>query len=357
MQKKLISFIGLLTNLVEQAPKPALEYGDNTDKSQKAGTTIRISEETRNFFDIQAENLGVSVQECISMTLHAVMRASCEPQATQLEHQVDRFLELFESHQIPMTDIPVVLANNSDISRVDLLSRNNILNKLDTNLLEHLSKLFYVNVGWLKGLATTTNWNNFVLYKNPVGIATYLASLKHENRNVRVFFIVNEPAVFDALKRASTKEDNIDPIDMGVVVEIEKFINGVSFKSYNVFENGLRWNYGKCRRDLKAVMMFCDKTRIPYDGMIITKQKYTQLFQSEILATTALKRPLQIWHPDQLLWDDERNTERNELPTIARHYKEEKLDVFEVAVKDPWRISDWKKFIEGEDIKNVLKNS
>lgn len=89
---------------------------------------------------------------------------------------------------------------------------------------------------------------------------------------------------------------------------IEKTVsnNGLSFQTYEVWE-AERWNYSKCRYDLKCMMRFCERAHISYTGALVNPDQRQRLFSGDELACNILKRPTTTWHPDMLLWNDERN--------------------------------------------------
>lgn len=358
MKKNRLSFSGLLSSLVSQAPRPNLEL--MPERSQKLTTTIRLDESVKSFYEAQASNLGISIQECIAMTLHGVMRASHEPQATELECQVDRFFELFAAHDIPLTDILDVVHPVSDILREDLLNRNAVLNKYEAKLVDHLSSAFEVSVGWLKGLAESSHDSAASLYKNAEGFARYLAYLKNANRNIKVIVVLKNGQVgqdvYKALRSASEYEDSISAVEIKIIIEKEKGNGNLPIRTFEVIDEELRWNYGNCRYDLKAVMRFMDQTRIFFDGIVLPDHVYESLFSGNALAASVLKGHYRSWHPDQLVWNDERNTELGELPLVQHHYLEEKLNECEVAVRQAWRIKDWNKLLAGENINDLLRD-
>ncbi len=355
MKNLTLSFTGLLNNLVSQAPRP--EPVPTPEKPAKVTTTIRLEEPVRVYFEAQAANLGISTQECIALTLHAVMRASYEPQAAELERQIDRFFELFAAHDIPMTDIPTVIQSVSTLQRDDLLNRSSVLNNLDGPLIDHLSALFQVTPGWLKGLNEASHFSHAYLYKSPQQFARYLAYLKNQFRNVKIYLVLMESQVkrdvYMSLKRATEDEQHHD-VDIRIIMERDS-AGSLPRKTYEVLDENLNWNYRNCRYDIKAVMNFMERTRIFFDGIILPDTDYESLFSGTALAASVLKGRYRTWHPDQLVWDDERNTERHELSSIRRYYNECKMDEYEIAVRQPWQIKDWDKFLAGEDIAKLIQ--
>lgn len=354
-----LSFTGLLQSLINQAPKPKIDLDEAKSKTQKITTTVRLEEPVKLYFDGQAQNLGISLQECIAMTLQAVMRASVEPQASELELQVDRFFELFAAHDIPLADIPQLLSPDCNIHRDDLLSREAVLRKLDTAVLDELNTAFGVKLDWLKGRPTGAYDEPATLYKNSNGFCRYLANLAHNSRTVRVYVVTKKTEsggfVPEALRLAAKAGENQKSLNMCLIVEYEKSINGIAFTAYDLIDDQMRWDYSKCRLDIKNVLMFCDRTRIHTRGAVLSDDNYEILTAGRALIPTILKLKGVDWHPDELVWKDERNQELDELDRVSAHYKENALDECEVAVKQSYRITDWKLFLMGIPVSEITK--
>lgn len=353
------SFSGLLQKLIDQAPKPAINIENPSEKPQKLNTTLRLDESVRDYFEVQAKNLGISLQECIAMTLNAVMRASLEPQASELELQVDRFFNLFSTHDIPLTDIPQLLSPECNIQRDDLLSREAVLRKLSRDVINELSDTFRVKEAWLKGLPTGAYSGFATLYKNPNGFCRYLAALAHGSRTVRVHVVTKKSEsgdfVPDALRRSSKAGDNQKNLDMCLVVEHQKTVNGITFTVYDLIDDQMRWDYTKCRLDIKNVLMFCDRTRIHTRGVVLRDEDYNTLTSGKVLIPTLLKHHGNDWHPDELVWKDERNVELDELRRVDELYKQNALNDCEVAVTQSYRIKDWNQFLAGAPVSEIIK--
>lgn len=340
-----LSLSSLLLNLVSRAPRqPVID--EEPEDSKKVGTTIRFEPVTRRFIETQADNLGISVQEFVAMTFKAIMKATEEPQATELELMADRFVEAFTRHGIPVADIPTLLPGGT-LTRSDLLARKDLLNKLDDATIQQVSTLFTLNPGWLKGVDSNPHKTPFSRwYKNVSGFAHRLAVLNHACRRIKVLFIAEKGLTLEKLLVAKEKGDEVDAIDVGVVIEKEHLVNGVEFRSYEVWESE-RWNYWRCRHCLKAIMMFCENARISYDGVLLEEDAISRLFYGNTLAADEIRGYRELWYPDQLLWGDDRNLEADELPSIRSFYEESKAGKYEVVVRQPYLVKDWDEFERG----------
>ncbi len=341
-----LSLSSLLLNLVSRAPRQSV-IADEMEESKKVGTTIRFEPATRKFIEAQAEHLGISVQEFVAMTFKAIMLATEEPQATELELMADRFVEAFTKHGIPIADIPAMLPVDA-INRADLLSRKDLLNKLDDALIQHVADLFTLSPDWLKGIDSKPHKTPFSRwYKNVSGFARNLALLNHKCRRIRVLLVAEKELTLDDLTEAKEKGDEVDAVDIGVVIEKDYLVNGIEFKSYEVWESE-RWNYWRCRHCLKSIMMFCEKSRIDYDGILLEPDTMKQLFYGDAMAVEEIKLHREIWYPDQLLWDDDRNPELDELNSIKSFYKESKAEKYEIVVRQPYLVKSWEDFEKGK---------
>ncbi|MFK5949565.1 MAG: hypothetical protein QM500_12440, partial [Methylococcales bacterium] len=202
--KNALSITALLVKLLNSAPKP--EPVDNEDDKEKKGTTIRFTKNTLSFIESNAEHLGISAQQFVSMTMTSVKEATVHPQYTELQLMLGRFVSIFSSHGIPVSDIPVILDN--DISRSDLLSDQYLLNKLDDALINKVATLFSVQPGYLKGLDSTPHKSNYMRwYKNISNVARRLAVLSHENRSIRVLFIAEQGSISNLYSAKNRSEE------------------------------------------------------------------------------------------------------------------------------------------------------
>lgn len=314
-----LSLSSLLLNLVNRAPKPSRTQDDEPKSSKKVGTTIRFDPNTRLFIEEQAEHLGISVQEFVAMTFKAIMAATEEPQATELELMADRFVQAFTIHGVPNADIPALLPEGT-ITRSDLLTRNNLLDKLDNATIQHVADLFSLNPDWLKGIENNPGKPGLYWYKNVSEVARHLANLKRTHRRVRVLFVSQKGLTMDMLRAAQKEGDSLPPIEIGLIIEAEGQLNNVAYTSYEFWDSE-RWNYWRCRYCLKSIMMFCEKSRIAYDGILLDSHAAKPLFAGTGIPAEAMKASREFWYPEVLVAEGSTNPELNELPSIKEFYQ------------------------------------
>lgn len=340
-----LSLTSLLTNLISKSPKQPLEPESEDEK--KIGTTIRFEPPTRRFIESQAEHLGISTQEFVAMTFKAIMNATVEPQSTELELMVSRFIELFVAHGVPISDILKLLPEGA-LARSDLLEKKALVDKLSDEVLDSTSELFGVNIEWLKGVKPQPyKTPAFRWYKNVDGFAMRLAIACYESRRARVLFVGERGLTMEGLLEAKESDDSISPVNVGVVIEKEFLVDGVGYKTYEIWESE-RWNYWRCRHCLKAIMMFCEKSRVRYDGVLLSQDAMISLFEGKEIANPLIEASRESWTPDQLLWGDERNLELSELDAIREFYEEDSgAPKYELAITQPFSVKDWDAFKRG----------
>jgi hypothetical protein len=339
----------MLTRLVSLAPsaQPAIEQSED---DKKVATTIRFDARTRQYIEAQADHFGISVQEFVALTFRAIMVAGSEPQSTEFELMVDRFVEVFSSHGIPMADITRMLPDTTLVNS-DFLSKKELLNKLDESIINQVAALFLVRPEWLKGTDNKpVDYHSLRLYKNLHGFARKLALHSKNYRTVSVIFIAEEGLSFEKLLGANKSGDAVPAVNVGVIIEMEAVVNGISYRRYEVGDLE-RWNYWRCRHHLKALMMFCEKSSLSYSGVLLSRSQIEQLFYGKVLPIGVMESFKRTWYPDQFLWEDERNTELFELDDIKKVCTEAKVEDYATAIQQPYRVQNWSDFAKGDQIR------
>lgn len=337
------SLSALLSRLISLAPSAPPAGEGQLGDDRKVATTIRFEARTREFIEMQSQHLGISAQEFVAMTFKALMLANAEPQAIEIDLMADRFIEVFSKHRIPIADITRMLPERS-LDRSDLLSKKDLINKLDEIIIQHVATMFSINPQWVKGHnSNPVETGGFCLYKNLDGFARRLAILSRTCRRVSVSFIAKEGLTYEQLCSAYKSGDKIPAVDVGVVIEKENEVNGISFRSYEIAD-AERWNYWRCRYYLKALMMFCEKSGLAYRGILLSQHEMNSLFNGHILPTEVLDTHRRTWYPDQLLWPNKENLEADELENVKAFYADEKVSLYETALKTPYLVQNWDTF-------------
>ncbi|WP_239424407.1 hypothetical protein [Vibrio galatheae] len=327
---------------------------------QPRGITIRFRPEVRKFLDHQSEHLGCSIQDLVSMTMTSIMKASEQPLASDLEIVCTRFRQLFELHGVSTFDIPDLFGDGK-LSRSSLLDDRLLVDSLSDEMLKDICNKFNVQLDWLKGNSDQPipYSGHYQFYKNIGYVAYQLARYTLKSERPRVLFIIKHENAFQIEEEMAeaAKDDSSDKeIPIGVVIERNLRFGDRSVRVYDVLKSE-RWNYKKCRVQLKTLMLFCQKTGISFDGVRLTSANFSQLFHSERFPVEILQNAntTHAWFPDALLWDnEERNPEYGELATVFECYSKggyeasaRYLHIHEKAVKTPWKLKDVDAYIDG----------
>ena len=336
---KSLSFMGLITSLVTRIKADDLP----PDNGVKIATTIRLDAPTKHYFELQAANLRVSVQDCMAMTLGAVMRASCEPQSEALEVMIGKIFGLFAAHRIAMVDIPNVVPKSANFVPSDMLSRVKIVDKLTSPVIDEIAKVFYVNPAWIKGIAINTQQRASSFHSRTHDTFEKLAAAKRDYHHVRLLLVTSLPqggGVLDGLAAVSARSMDQVPssdvrLNMVVLLEITKKIGNVEFITY-LFLEKIQWSSRIDRHDTKLILMFCQKTSIPFEGYAIPSVDLESVLTGNNKLIVECLEQKTVWHPDTLLWNDQQNPELFELEAISTSYKAGRFNEYERAVKVPW---------------------
>jgi len=150
MARQKIKLNELLNNLFG-LDVPSLPTG--TNKEEIKPSTFRLNSITNYFFSYHADQLGISLQDMVSMVLTAVAKATNSPVLTEFELAIDRFKHIFEAHGIPQIHAKHIIDSHNE-NKFPLGAMTN-----DTILLENytpavkdaLGHIFGVRRGWLSG--------------------------------------------------------------------------------------------------------------------------------------------------------------------------------------------------------------
>lgn len=343
--KNKLSLAARIYNLISSASStPPLSEEER--ESAPKGITIRFSPEVRKFIEHQAENLQCSVQDVVNITMVSVMRATNEPQSSQLELMCARFRYLFDIHGIATADIPEILSD-TQLRRSDLMHNESLVDALNDSVLQHISNIFNVNVEWLKGTSnqviSTGGYNRW--YKNVGGVAFHIALYILNNESIRVLFVAqlsDNGTVAERMKHAEEADDNAENrFPIGVVIERTKAVNGKRVKIFDVLRDE-RWNYRRCRNHINYLIMFCENTHLRYCGLALSKTNFSNLFGGVVCPIEAIEsKPNEAWYPkySPLHYYGDPNADEAFMGEI--HYCER-------AIKAPHTVKNLEKFRRGD---------
>lgn len=251
------------------------------------GITIRFMPDVRNFLDHQADHVGCSIQDLVSMTMTSVMKATENPMASELELMCSRFRQLFQMHEINTFDIPNMI-KSGNLTPSQLMDDKALLDALSSDIVNEVSDMFNISVGWVKGADEYLfNYGGHgTVYKSVDSIAYRLARYRINGERPRVFFVLDTESknVEKQMSDANASGDNSsDELRIGVVIARTKTVGTQTFTVYDVLDSQ-RWNYPRCRIHLKLLMLFCEKTGTTFDGISLKSQDYSNLFRGVIPA-------------------------------------------------------------------------
>lgn len=297
------TFEALLSQLVARGREAAAAEGIPTDSSgTSAPTSIRLKPSTRLFIEKQAEALSTSQQSVITMILDGVAEATSDPVAGTLRTMRERFFHVFNAHKLDLPGIVSVMSPMG-FKLSDLSNSNRMLDLLDRKVLQHLAQTFFVQIEWVSGASdfpVSTGNIDVRWYKNIPSVAWRLLHYCQSGLRPHVMFIRREKANF---KLACKEEDKVDAEPIGVVVRLQRCTeDGVNFVVYEVWEFE-RWNYWRCRQQIKHLIAFCDEARekglINFAGYELESDKLALLEAGRILPVTVLDRlNASAWYPE-----------------------------------------------------------
>lgn len=269
----------------------ATQGGPRSDKQQ---LTVRVQPPLKAFLEEYAARLGVSLQDCTVMALEGV-RLSTEEEAREtalpdkVDVMVDRFLSVFEAHEIPPGDVTRLL--NGAVNTSELLDRAALADKLTPDLLNTVAELFFLNVDWLRVVGRYeggphTRRDHKEWYKSPLALVRQAVEHRATEGNVDVIvrIVFERDTTWKALDRARQRDEcGEDHVPVGVAIDVKRTVNGVSYRAFDLWESQ-RWNYDKCRYDLKAIMLGLSRVHIGYVPTYLTREMRRNVFQHRDLA-------------------------------------------------------------------------
>ncbi|EPR7483964.1 TPA: hypothetical protein ACGSTL_001274 [Vibrio parahaemolyticus] len=343
---------------------PTPKLTDEELNEQPRGITIRFKPAVRKFLDHQADHIGCSLQDLVSMTMTSVMKATENPVASELELTCSRFRQCFEAYGVNSFDIPEFI-QTGELSRSQLMDDQTLIDALTDEIITEVASILNIEANWIKGATDRPIPYNghYTWYKNIGGMAYRLARYRLSGEKIRVLFIVdydNYQLERDMANAAKSGDSSNEHLRIGVAISRTINVAGKERQVYDVLESG-RWNYWRCRYHLKLLMMFCQKAGVDFSGVKLNQREYTQLFEGEKLPPEIISRIHNIWYPDQLLWnDEERNPEFGELQAIKDAYENDDTEasiryihIHEKAIKKPFELVDRAAYLDGVLTKEI----
>lgn len=244
-----------LTRLVENllTPESSEKYIPIPGEEIKA-TTIRPDPEVKKFCEVQAEKMGISFQAFINIVLKGVMLETLSPQKSEITLMQERFFEIFKSHNIPVSHIPILL-RDYNISLSILADNNRLLDHYSDKLIEHLSQRFHLSKDWLNGTRNLPSCHKDYWYKWSASLCRNLMEKKKSKINPTIYLFYDNKNSLDNLAehQGSNREFTITLV---VQEQVHYDDNQKSYCSYETYRCE-SWRYEPCRIELKCIILYC----------------------------------------------------------------------------------------------------
>lgn len=266
---------------------------------------VAVRPETRAFLTAQAEALGTSLAAISGNILDSVAAAQLEAVGYSRELLTSRFYLLLKEHGLSLPAAAEVLRSR-DITAGDMSDQKLLLEKLDTQTLEWISKHFHVQYDWLVGKSDYPvrgrmgSW-----YKNQVGAASYLLELVKTGLNVEL--IIARPQSKIDFTTADSKDENSPHENLLHFVPIIRTTKRAGpreeYDIFEVLESG-RWNYWRCRHHIKMVIHFAELIRksgagqVYVSGIDLEHRDFSTLLSGSALVPSIVGNTPNSWHPD-----------------------------------------------------------
>lgn len=280
------SLTKILHSLLTGGQERAVKHMAEEEDSRKEVTSIRLKPQTRAWLQSQSETLGISVSQMINIMVDGVVSIETEPRKNQIDTMYDRLMLLFEIHGIAPLEMSRMLSKYG-ITLSKIKSRDATLDCITPELLADVSAWFGINQSWLS--ATNDDvypQRSLGWYKNAEGMAVAIIERNILHGNLDIYVIKNDGVTFE---QAEQQDDNAHYLGIGFLLKYKVTVCGVSFTRFE-FGEFQRWNYVRCREDLKLVFRFIDQLSemrgsIRLHGRTLEGNLYERIHAGRILSS------------------------------------------------------------------------
>ncbi|HBC3593150.1 hypothetical protein P3602_24800 [Vibrio parahaemolyticus] len=342
-------------------PTSALEV-EQEDKSPNS-VELMLDSDLKQWVENCSYQQNCSAVDFIQSTLASVKESETGNISVCLETVCSRFRYVFEVHKINPFDIPLLISSK-EIPRSVLMDDEKLIDTLNDDVLAEVSECFNVDIKWLKGTGKEFQKHDgqFKVYKNVGSLAAKLAKLKLNNERVELQFVIgtDEPNTEYELSLGDSAKNETQ---IGVIFKRTKVINGKEIATYSVSGSD-DWNYKKCRKHYKLLMMFCKKMDITYSGLSLSKDNFNKVFFGELPAILVAKFKKDTWYPTSYVSNDsEKNPDfegYEQLKSIYGTREDEchmtEIEHIERAYRFPHLVVDRDLFEDGLYEKSFIKS-
>lgn len=267
---------------------------------ERQPTSIRLKPATRHFLQAQATALNTSIQGLIDTILDGVVEATQDAPVAQLRSIRERFFLLIQAHRLDLPAATELMASEG-FTLSALGDEQRLLDLMTPKAIQRLKTIFYVEEDWLNGKSdyAVRESQEGRWYKNVHGVAHYLISLRKQGYRPDLLIVRRRGADFQRAFEDNDEKKTWREEPVGVVMRVTKETpSGKEFTTYEKWQFE-RWNYHRCRTELKTLLAFCDQMRLHVVGHELPEHALDQLLSGRSLPATLFQGVgSATWHPD-----------------------------------------------------------
>lgn len=236
-----------------------------------------------------------------TLNIRNQQQIECKKTCTEehIDQLIDRFYKIFELHNIGVNEIPIVIDKKFEISLFDISNRENLLKKINNDLIEWLADFFYINIDWLLGKSNYMySQHNFD--KDIVGLGKFINNISKQH-----IFSIEVLKTSDLNNQVEYGSDDGQYIYPFIILQDK--VGTLSIDKY-ILLNSYMWSYPRTRRDFKAVTYFLYhgminyfKSRIYISGFDMRVNKYSDFRQGKCSYRNLKNQYSVTWYPDDYI--------------------------------------------------------
>lgn len=332
--------------------RPTFKYKPSPAPEERLKSSIRFDDELRQWIQLQADHLGVSLQDFVTITMRGVMHATESPETSEIDIAVSRFYSLFHSQKIPLLDIPLFF-DEGVLQAADVNNKSAIV-----NLISHkknrmrLQEAFGVNESWLMGTEDKV-YPEYSFYKSLSSICAELTKLKRRYvSDLRVVFYhpagTSAQTLFDRTLPSNESIDPNDSLSSKIVIEYSEVIGGRSVIQYLHWDRSMYWDHWRSRDHMLSLIYFAEKNGIFLNAYsIYDKGTLDAITSNEHLFSHDRHKLGHRFDIDQFAWQkDDRNPFRDRLDRIKQYLVDERCQFYWDILRDPSRYQNVDAFLD-----------
>lgn len=268
----------------QKAMNHFLENKSNYDNKKKDYmVSVRMSNETKFFYQCLANADNKSVQSTLFTTLELVKKSYSEEYDFRnkidyfYQNQANTIFKMMDENNIDYNEIDLIFSfiAKREIKRSDLSDLNRIINLFSKSFLQEITSFFGYNYDWLIDKTTS----KYIKHNN-----SFLSNFSDDVKYVNLVFASSKNDLVINLNSESKSQSVSDFVSF---YEVNRDVNGVKFKTYhfNGFFNSTSPLEQLNFKDL--VLSLCDSSSIT--GYFLSEETIQKIFDSELHIVDAIK--------------------------------------------------------------------